>query len=166
MWGTVFKQIQKMSKAPKKGYARTPTADGGYEFHYRAARLKPAISMLICLAALALFVVVSFSNFDLMGFAFIAVMAFILVFGMVFNVTDRSFSVYPDRIVTTDGGTVPFDDITHLGWDANKSTFAFPKAVVTAQALGRTINIVGYVKPVVAMGLHTEIKKVSDIRFS
>lgn len=151
--------------APKNGYARNETADGGYEFTYMGSRFQPFVSTVICLIAMAIFVVGAFSTPH--GFIlFVAMFAFILCFGLLGNAVPHSFTVYPDRIVTKKGQTIPFDNITHLAWDANKSTFAFAQAIVTVQAMGNTVNVAGFVKPNVAMGLHNEIKKVSDVRFS
>ena len=154
-----------MSKAPKSGYARTPTADGGFEFTYMGSRFAPMVSGLICIIAIAIFVYGAFTT-PFGFFLFIAVLAFIICFGLFGNAVPHSFTVYPDRIVTHKGQTVPFDNITHLSWDANKSTRFFGQATVTVQAMGNTVNITGFLRPNVAMGLHNEIKKVSDVRFS
>lgn len=154
-----------MTNAPKSGYARNETADGGMQFTYMGSRFHPMVSKTICLIALAIFVVGAFST--PYGFIlFVAVLAFILGFGLFGNAVPHSFTVYPDRIVTSKGQTVPFSDITHLAWSTNQSTFAFAQAVVTVQAMGKTVNVVGYVKPNVAMGLHNEIKRVSEVSFS
>lgn len=157
-----------MSAAPKSGYARTQTADGGVQFSYQSARFGPGMPALLAVApGLILFAMISFKNFDAMGPAFIALLIYTAILLFVVNKTSRSFTVYPDRIVTHDGATVAFSDITHLGWQSSHHRTRFiPFSYTFAQAMGRKINITGWVKEDIATGLQNEIKRVSEVSFS
>lgn len=152
--------------APKTGYSRTPTADGGVQFSYRGLRLAPGIqSVMAILPAVAIFIIGAFSTPH--GFAyFIAMMIYVLVFGKFLNKIDRSITIYPDRIVTYKGQTIAFRDITHLGWGTHsQSTILIDGSFLQAQSLGVVHNVSGYTNQNTATGLHSEARQISQIKF-
>lgn len=156
-----------MSKAPKVGYSRTETADGGVQFTYTGSRFKPGLQSLMAASpGVLIFLFGCFGiSFNLMGPLFFVMIGWVIFAGLVLNRIPRSFTVYPDRVVTFDGQSALFKDITHLGWERGTGNNLFPGGRVYAQTRGLTLLISGYVKPNIALGLETEIKLVSDTNY-
>lgn len=155
-----------MSNAPKTGYARTPTADGGVQFSYRGVRLAPGLPAgMAILSAIVIFVIGAFSTPH--GFPlFVMVLIYIFVFTKFLNKTDRSITIYPDRIVTYKGQTIAFRDITHLGWETHsQSGRGFDGSFLKAQSMGVVYNVSGYTNQTIATGLHNEAKQISQVKF-
>lgn len=158
-----------MSNAPKVGYARTPTADGGVKFTYRGLRLAPGFPAVMgILPGLAIFLVGCFvTEFGAFGPLFIFMMAYLFVFMKFVNKVERSITVYPDRIVGFKGQVIPFADITHIGWETHsQSTRWIDGSFVKAQALGVVYNVSGYTNHATATGLHNEAKQISNVAFN
>lgn len=158
-----------MSSAPKVGYARTPTSDGGVQFTYRALRLAPGLPALMGVSpGFAVFLIGVFgSDFELFLPMLIVMVAYFVVFTMFLNKTTRSITVYPDRIVTHKGQSIPFSDITHLGWEtSSQSTRFIDGSFLKAQALGVVYNVSGYTKQATATGLHNEAKQISQVSYT
>ncbi len=158
-----------MSNAPKKGYARTPTADGGVQFTYRGLRLAPGFPAAMGMAPAALiFLIGSFgSNFELTGQLFIFAVIYAVVFMMFLNKTTYSITIYPDRIVTRKGQAIAFRDITHLGWETHRQSTRFiDGSFLKVQALGVAYNVSGYTNQATAMGLQNEARQISEINYS
>lgn len=158
-----------MSSAPKAGYARTPTSDGGVQYTYRALRLAPGLPSLMGVApAILIFVVGAIgSRFELFLPLFVATVAYMVVFIVFLNKTTHSITVYPDRIVTYKGQSIPFSDITHIGWGTSRQSTRFiDGSFLTAQALGVVYNVTGYTNQATATGLHNEAKQISRVSYS
>ena len=158
-----------MSKAPKAGYARTQTADGGFQYTYRGLRLRPGFPAVMgILPAVAIFCIGCFkSDFGAFLPLLVFTLAYLFVFLKFVNQTTRSITIYPDRIVTYKGQTIAFSDITHLGWETHaQSTRFIDGSFMKAQALGVIHNVSGYTKQATAMGLHNEAKQIAEASFS
>ena len=156
-----------MSKAPKTGYARTQTADGGFQYTYRGLRLRPGFpAVLGILPALLIFMFGAMTTGA--GFAlFIALMIYTFVFIKFINKRDYSITIYPDRILCYNGKTIAFRDITHLGWETHdQSTRFIDGSCLKAQSMGVVYNVSGYTKQATATGLHNEAKQISEISYT
>ena len=155
--------------APKTGYSRTPTADGGFQFTYKGLRLRPGFpGAMGLMPAVAIFLIGSFgSNFHLAGPLFVFMLVYTFVFIKFLNKVDRSITVYPDRIVTYKGQTIAFRDITHLGWETHdQSTRWIDGSLLKAQSMGVVYNVSGYTNQATATGLHNEAKQISEISYN
>lgn len=156
-----------MSAAPKSGYTRTQTADGGVQFNYRGLRLAPGFPIVMALMpALLIFIFGAFTTS--LGFPlFIALLIYMVVLTKFLNKIDRTITVYPDRIVTYKGQTIAFRDITHIGWETHsQSTRFIDGSFLKAQALGVVHNVSGYTNQATASGLHNEAKQISEMSYS
>lgn len=156
-----------MTTAPKQGYARTQTADGGFEYKYRGLRLAPGFPAVMgLLPAVVIFIIGAFSTS--LGFPlFIMLLIYAFIFTKFLNKTTRSITIYPDRIVTYKGQTIAFRDITHLGWETSaQSTRFIDGSFVKAQALGVIYNVSGYTTQATATGLQNEAKQISEISYT
>lgn len=165
--GVLFQWISIVSKAPKQGYARTPTADGGFQYTYRGLRLAPGLPAVMgVLPAVIIFVLGAFGT--PFGFPlFIALLIYAFVFIKFVNKIDRTITIYPDRIVTYKGQTIAFRDITHLGWETSaQSTRFIDGSFLKAQALGVVYNVSGFTTQATATGLQNEAKQISEISYT
>ena len=154
--------------APKTGYSRTPTADGGFQYTYRGLRLRPGLpGVMGVLPGVLIFCITCFKT-DFAAFVpmFIFMMVYLFVFLKFVNKTNRSITIYPDRIVTYKGQTIAFRDITHLGWETHdQSTRWIDGSCLKAQSMGVVYNVSGYTNQATATGLHNEAKQISEIKF-